>query len=262
MALMTTSHAGRDAPGWVGTLAARMKGPGGYYNIGNALALTTGLAVQIAAVSGAGHERGAVLEAVRQYLFGSPGATALTVAIGIFFVSGEMYHRAWSAGFPPDPRSNWWGDFLSGVAGVVLTIALAAFGDLLLALVSGLLLAGGKFGSALVPEDYTAPAPNRWPNRFRSAVLASRPPGARVAYVRTRAATRLRRCGARREPGHDLGDAGLLPALGSRRPVVVRRIASRDGPRCSQRRWRARVVARLQVAAARRVASQTHLMRP
>ena len=39
------SHAGTfDA------LLARMKGPGGYYNIGNVLALTTGLGVQIAAV--------------------------------------------------------------------------------------------------------------------------------------------------------------------------------------------------------------------
>ena len=154
-----------------GALVARMKGPGGYYNIGNALALTTGLGVQIAAVSGGGQEPGAILEAARQYFVGSPGATALTVAIVIFFVSGEMYHRAWSRGFPPDRRANWWGDFLSGVAAVVLTFALAAFGDVLLAAVSGLLLAAGKFGSALVPEDYAAPGRNPWPHRFRTAVL-------------------------------------------------------------------------------------------
>ena len=158
-------------------LFARMKGPGGYYNIGNVLALTTGLGVQIAATSsGGGDEPRAVLEAVRLYFVGSPGATALTVAIAIFFVSGEMYHRAWSRGFPPDRRGNWWGDFLSGIAALILTVALAAFGDILLAIASGLLLAAGKFGSALAPENYAAPDANPWPNRCRTAVLASRLP--------------------------------------------------------------------------------------
>jgi len=174
--LQTESCDGSRA-GIADALVARMKGPGGYYNIGNALALTTGLGVQIAAVSGGeGQEPGAILEAARQYLVGSPGATALTVAIVTFFVSGEMYHRAWSRGFPPDQRGNRWGDFLSGVAAVVLTVALAAFGDVLLAFISGLLLAAGKFGSALVPEDYGAPDGNFWPKRFRAVVLASRGP--------------------------------------------------------------------------------------
>ena len=157
-------------------LRARLRGPGGYYNIGNALALTTGLGVQVAAVSGGGRGPEAVLEAARAYLVGSPGATALTLAIAIFFVSGEMYHRAWSRGFPPDRRGNWWGDFLSGIAALILTVALAAFGDVLLAVASGLLLAAGKFGSALAPENYAAPGANPWPNRFRTAVLASRLP--------------------------------------------------------------------------------------
>ena len=90
-----------------------MKGPGGYYNIGNALALATGIGVQIAAVyDPGGHERGAISGGRAELLVGSPGATALTLAIAIFFVSGEMYHRAWARGFPPDRRGNWWGDFL------------------------------------------------------------------------------------------------------------------------------------------------------
>jgi hypothetical protein len=126
-------------------------------------------------IAGAGGD-GGILAAVRGYFVGSPAATALTLAIAIFFVSGEMYHRAWSRGFPPDRQSNWWGDFLSGVAAGVLTYALAAFGDVMLALVSGLLLAVGKFGSALMPEDYAAPDGNPWPNRFRTAVLLSRIP--------------------------------------------------------------------------------------
>ena len=59
---------------------------------------------------------------------------------------------------------------------MVLTVAPAAFGDGLLAIASGLLLAAGKFGSALVPADYAAPGSTPWPNRFRAAVLASRLP--------------------------------------------------------------------------------------
>ena len=155
-------------------LRARLRGPGGWYNVGNALALGAGMAVQVAATTGA--EPGAALAAVRQYLIGSPAATALTLATVIFFWSGECYHRAWARGLPPDRRGNRRGDLLSGVAAVVLTYALASFGDLWLALASGLLLAAGKFGSALVPEDYTRPGSSRWPDRFRWAVLASRLP--------------------------------------------------------------------------------------
>lgn len=152
-------------------VGARMQGPGGYYNLGNALALGAGIALQVAGTLG----HGSVLAAVRHYLVGSPAATALTLAILIFAWSGEKYYQAWQHGFPPDPRLNWWGDFLSGVAAIVLTFALAAFGDLWLALASGLLLAVGKFGSALVPEEPTRPA-DRWPLVFRLAVFLSRGP--------------------------------------------------------------------------------------
>lgn len=158
-------------------LRARMKGPGGYYNIGNLIALGAGLGVQIATVSGRGQAGpGAILEAIRTYFVGSPGTATLTLAMLIFFVSGELYHRAWSDGFPPDRRCNRWGDFLSGVAAVILTAALAAFGDFLLAVASGLLLAAGKFGSAIAPEKHEAHDSDPWPKRFRLAVVASRAP--------------------------------------------------------------------------------------
>ncbi len=172
-----TDRHGRPVPGMRDAVLGRMRGPGGYYNVGNALALGTGLGVQIAATVGGG-QKGAVsiLDAVRTYLVGSPGATALTAAILIFMVSGEMYHRAWSRGAPPDQRLNEWGDLLSGMAAVVLTISLVDFGNTLLALTSGLLLAGGKFGSALVPESCPPHAVSRWPKRFRFAVVASRLP--------------------------------------------------------------------------------------
>jgi hypothetical protein len=147
-------------------LRARLRGPGGCYNVGNALALGAGVGVQVAAATGSGE---GALAAARHALFGSPGATALTLAILIFIVAGECYHRAWYRGFPPDARANWRGDFLSGVAAIVLTVALAAFGDLVLALLSGALLAAGKFGSALRPEDYAAPDGDPWPDRASRA---------------------------------------------------------------------------------------------
>ena len=125
------------------------------------------------------------------------------------------------APLPADRRGNWWGDFLSGIAALILTVALAAFGDVLLAVASGLLLAAGKFGSALAPEGYAAPGANPWPNRFRTAVLASRLP-ALAALGSSSRTCRLRRAGARREPGHDDGDARLLPPLGARRHAAVR----------------------------------------
>jgi hypothetical protein len=153
-----------------------MTGPGGYYNVGNALALLAGLGVQIADVGSDAHAPGGLAAAIGDYFAGSPGATALSVAMLIFFASGEMYHRAWAAGFPPDLRANRWGDLLSGVGALALTVALAAFGDVLLAAVSGVLLAGGKLGSALVPEDYAAPRRDPLADAFRIAVLGSRAP--------------------------------------------------------------------------------------
>lgn len=170
-----TRETGRPPATGITALAARARGPGGYYNIGNVLALGTALGVQVVtALTDAHGGSGEILPTIRAYLFGSPGATALTISILIFFASGEMYHRAWSGGFPPDRRCNWWGDFLAGIAALFLTVALAEFGDVLLAILSGLLLAAGKFGSALVSEDYRIPAASFWPKRFRMAVLASR----------------------------------------------------------------------------------------
>ena len=152
-----------------------LSGPGGLYNIGNILALASGVGVQIATASGGGHEASdAVLEGVRAYLLGSPGAAALTLATLIFIVAGDMYRRAWSNGLPPARILNRRGDFLSACAAIVLTFALAAFGDVILAFASGALLAAGKFGSALVPDD--AVERNTWPRRFRLLVLASRVP--------------------------------------------------------------------------------------
>lgn len=138
-------------------LRTRMQGPGGYYNLGNALGLAAGMAFQVIAARG---DAGASMsEAVREYLIGSPGATALSLAMIMFFVSGEMYHRALATRSEADVMMLRWADFLSGVAALVLAVSLVLFGSLWLALVSTVLLAGGKLGNALSPEG-------RWPVRI------------------------------------------------------------------------------------------------
>lgn len=161
---------GPTRPSLARSVAARMRGPGGCYNVGNVFALVAGLVIQMISVpdAAAGGAAG-LFEVAGHYLFGSPGSTTLSIAILIFMIAGELYHRAWETGAPPDARLNLLGDLLSGVASLVLTAALVMFGDIFLAIVSGVLLAGGKFGSAFVPDG-----PLSW--RFRQAVLFSRLP--------------------------------------------------------------------------------------
>lgn len=152
---------------------ARLRGPGGMYNLGNAIALAAGLGLQLAAIQpGTG-----IGAAIYAYFFGSPGATWLSIAILIFLVSGEVYHRAWINGAPPLTHLNRIGDMLSALAAIALSLALLKFGDVGLAIVSGTCLFGGKIGTAILPEDPSAPAGrNRWSAIFRSMVLASRVP--------------------------------------------------------------------------------------
>lgn len=158
-------------------LRARMEGPGGYYNAGNALGLIVGLAIQIATVPVGLDNGSAVTAAVMDYFAGSRGTVALTLATLVFFWGGEAYHRAWARPDAPDPALNRLGDFLSGIGAIGLGIALLLLGDPLLAATSGLLHALGKFGSAVHKPGTPVPLwPAAWPDPFRSAVLASRLP--------------------------------------------------------------------------------------
>ncbi len=165
----------RSGPAKQTALRQRLSGPGGLYNLGNLIALSTGITLQFAeAAGGAGTS---ILEMLNAYFFGSPGASWLTLAIMIFLMSGEIYHRAWKDGAPPDIRLNRLGDFLSGLGAMALTVSLVYFGDFVLALVSGTLLAGGKLGTAIVPEVHGAgPDRNRLPRLLRLAVVVSRAP--------------------------------------------------------------------------------------
>ncbi len=150
-------------------LRDRLRGPGGYYNMGNALGLIVGIALQISVADSAAG-------AVGDFLAGSGSAVALTFANLVFLFSSESYHRAWSRGAPPDPRLNRLGDTLSGVGAVGLGVGLLMLGHPVLALSSGLLHAFGKFGSAVNGDGPVAFMPQDYPSLFRIAVLASRFP--------------------------------------------------------------------------------------
>lgn len=156
-------------------LSHRISGPGGLYNMGNALGLASGLSLHIAAAlapAGSGLSHG--VSAVVDYFAGSLGAFAITLAMLVFFWSGEQYHRAWAKGAPPDARLNWLGDISSGWGALALGLGLFLIGQPVLAATSGFLHAAGKFGSAL-PERLQRRLPFG-PAAFRLTVVASRIP--------------------------------------------------------------------------------------
>lgn len=164
-------------------LAQRVRGPGGLYNLGNALGLASGLALHVAvtveASTTAGLAQGA--SAVADYFVGSTGAFAITIAMLIFFWSGERYHMAWAHGAPPDARLNRLGDISSGFGALALGLGLFMLGQPLLAATAGLLHAIGKFGSALPPE--TLQRLPFGPGVFRKSVVASRIPAIAIVLI-------------------------------------------------------------------------------
>ena len=169
-------------------LAQRLRGPGGLYNLGNALGLASGLALHVAVSfevsANAGLAHGA--SAVADYFLGSIGAFSITIAMLIFFWSGERYHMAWADGAPPDPRLNRLGDISSGFGALALGFGLFMLGQPLLAATAGLLHAVGKFGSAL-PADLQDRLPFG-PGVFRKSVVASRIPAIAVVWIQVNAA--------------------------------------------------------------------------
>lgn len=92
----------------VAALRARVKGPGGYYNGGNALGLVVGVAIQIATVPAGSHEGSAVTTAMMGYFAGSHGTVALTLATLVFFLGGEAYHAHGQGRMRPIRPSTVW----------------------------------------------------------------------------------------------------------------------------------------------------------
>lgn len=161
-------------------LGDRLTGPGGLYNIGNVIALVAGVTASLLEVQ----DSTSWAEAVQAALFGSPAASWLTLALLIFIVGGEVYHRALS---DPTPRKGLVraGDALAALA-AALAVSLIYLGDFVLALAAGVLLGGGRLGSALAPDGawiIAVEAGVGRPNRtrvtfdgFRMASMLSRAP--------------------------------------------------------------------------------------
>jgi hypothetical protein len=162
----------------------RLAGPGGLYNLGNAIGLAAGLLIQIES-AGPALTVADTARSVAAYLAGNGAALALTLATLVFFWSGEAYHRAFAGGGGPDARLLRHGDILSGIGATLLGAGLFALGDPVLALSSGLLHALGKFGSAV---DFTRLGASREREAelhiaLRWTVVASRVPALLVAVV-------------------------------------------------------------------------------
>lgn len=142
-------HGGRRGMARVASaLAGRLKGPGGLYNLGNAIGFFGGLSAAIFSVPPQDYSVSRALAAAADSVSGSPPALALTLATVVFFWSGEEYHRAWSRGYPPDETKIRIGDLSSAVGAVLLAFSFLALGNLILALTAGVMHASGKLGSA------------------------------------------------------------------------------------------------------------------
>ncbi|WP_295072516.1 hypothetical protein [Tabrizicola sp.] len=166
--------------------AQRLSGPGGLYNLGNGLGLLGGLSFHVAAAMAVGVTGWSALS---DYFVGSLGATAITVAMLIFFWSGEQYHKAWAHGAPPDGRLNRSGDVSSGWGALALGLGLFLMGQPVLAATAGLMHAAGKFGSAL-PERMQRRMPFG-PAVFRAVVVASRLPALAAVGLQLQSAVHL-----------------------------------------------------------------------
>lgn len=150
-------------------LSDRMQGPGGFYNIGNLIGLGSGLFLQILSMRDSEGIWPEFSDAFTLYLMGSPGATALTIAMLIHLCAGELYHRAWhDADCGPDLRLNRWADFVSGTGALFLAVSLTYFGDIWRAITATVLMAGGKFASALGPAQ-------GWPVTIEGTALRAAP---------------------------------------------------------------------------------------
>ncbi|MEM6941617.1 MAG: hypothetical protein AAF943_16375 [Pseudomonadota bacterium] len=150
---------------------SRLSGPGGFYCLANIVGLSALFLVSLVATWGQPFPVTALLT----HFFAAPGAVWLFVSLVTFLISGEVYHQAYQSADGPDRTGIVWGDFLSGVAAVLLTIAMIRLGDTLLACGAGVMLFIGKFGSAaLAIMKIGNPQPLY--RAARLCVLASRVP--------------------------------------------------------------------------------------
>lgn len=154
-------------------VVSRLAGPGGYYNIGNLIGLATGVGLPLTTLAGDGNSG---TDGIVAYFVGSPASGALTIATLIFLASGEMYHRAWTGADAPRTDLNRFADLLSALGALAVMVSLAYLNQPVLAVLTGILIAGGKLGSAVYADQpgLNDLWPSHWPDLFRSMVLAGR----------------------------------------------------------------------------------------
>jgi len=177
-----TQHHAQAQSSPITALQARLKGPGGLYNIGNVIGLASG--IFFALFRGTDTQAGGYLDSLIAYLAGNPGNAALSIAMVLFIWSGENYHRAAQLNSDRVLRKA---DMLSGIAALFLAVSLVSNGNLALAITSTVLLAGGKFGNAIFfQQGWPIKVETQLPGSvilrvhtndvFRMAVIASRVP--------------------------------------------------------------------------------------
>lgn len=159
---------------------ARLTGPGGLYNAGNAVGLATGIAMQVAGANSGAAGIGEAAVSAAGYLAGDASAVALTAATVLFFWSGEVYHRAWRSAGMAGRALHRRADILSALGTLILAVVFIGMGQIVLALAVTLLNTGGKLGSAFAWPPLPGWRPD-WPDPYRVAVLVSRVPAICVA---------------------------------------------------------------------------------
>ena len=114
---------------WRAAILSRLSGPGGLYNLGDALGFGSGLLIAYLGWWESTNAVDNIFSIGMRYVAGSPAAVALTMATAIFFGSGEAYHRAWANGFPPDTKLTQIGDLFSGFGAIALGVGLYLLGN-------------------------------------------------------------------------------------------------------------------------------------
>jgi hypothetical protein len=131
-----------------------LQNPGRLYNYGNYVALAAAFlhCIVSAQIKGA-----ATSAEIMDFFLGSWPALFTSLAVMLFFVSGKKYAMAWAKGFPPLEIYNSHGHALSAIGAVLVGIGLIGLSQnwisLMLAVITTLLHAGGKFGSWSCAEN-------------------------------------------------------------------------------------------------------------
>lgn len=130
-----------------------LQNPGLLYNCGNLVSILAACADCILAAKIAGQS--SELNFI-DYFFGTWPAIFTSLAVAVFFTSGNQYSLAWKNGFPPDQNRNAQGHLLSALGALLIGIALLGLAQnqlaVFLASITTALHVSGKLGSWAAPK--------------------------------------------------------------------------------------------------------------